>query len=337
MQQFLPTVVSAMGKAHYRIKSRVRCKAQDRYGRKGEVVELIPDGKKYRYKVKWEDGEKEIKAKRSLCTEEEFSRMKGKKMTRRPPSSSSSRGYSRDNDSSDEMESSRDSSSSSDDGSDEESDAHESKRYVEICACFDPILTLNTDDFLSFPHQRDSDSEESDYQDRSDVEEEKEDENDQLKPNGRPWTELECLNVDPALTTRFNHDARVVYNEVEGLVAHTERGPSFYFYHFFPMKAIPTMLAATNHLMKERHGVGTISKGELIKWFGVQLAMCIEPRRGGVDAYFDPMEKDGTTFTGANMAKRFQMSKRRYQKIKECLRFHTHEGEHDIGNVSSYV
>ena len=101
-----------MGKAHYKLKCKVRCKALENYGRKGEVIQLIQQGNKYKYKVLWEDGKKEIKAKRSLCREDEFKAMKGRKMTRRSQVSSSSRGYSDHDDSSDEMESNSRSSSS---------------------------------------------------------------------------------------------------------------------------------------------------------------------------------------------------------------------------------
>ena len=65
-----------MGKAHYKLKCKVRCKALENYGRKGEVIQLIQQGNKYKYKVLWEDGKKEIKAKRSLCREDEFKAMK---------------------------------------------------------------------------------------------------------------------------------------------------------------------------------------------------------------------------------------------------------------------
>ena len=181
----------------------------------------------------------------------------------------------------------------------------------------------------------DSDVEGSHDASSNDEEEGEEDENNLLKPNGRPWTELESLDIDPASDTRFKLDARILYSEEEELTALQDRGPSFYFYHFFPMKTIPKILDATNGLMKERYGYGNISKGELVKWFGIQLAMCIEPRRGGVDAYFDPMHKDGSSYTGADMAKRFEMNKARYMKIRECLRFHIHEGENSIENVST--
>ena len=88
----------------------------------------------------WEDGKKEIKAKRSLCREDEFKAMKGRKMTRRSQVSSSSRGYSDHDDSSDEMESNSRSSSSESDDNDGKSDAEESQRYVAFCVCFDPIF-----------------------------------------------------------------------------------------------------------------------------------------------------------------------------------------------------
>ena len=181
----------------------------------------------------------------------------------------------------------------------------------------------------------DSDVEGSHDASSNDEEEGEEDGNNLLKPNGRPWTELESLDMDPASDTRFKQNAQILYSEDEELTALQDRGPSFYFYHFFPMKTIPKILDATNGLMKERYGYGNISKGELVKWFGIQLAMCIEPRRGGVDAYFNPKDDDETSYTGADMAKRFEMNKARYMKIRECLRFHTHEGENSIENVST--
>ena len=69
----------------------------------------------------------------------------------------------------------------------------------------------------------------------------------------------------------------------------------------------------------------------------VRNASCYVYRasKGSVDAYFNPMNDDETSYTGADMAKRFEMNKGRYMKIRECLRFHTHEGENSIENVSS--
>ena len=122
-----------MGKAHYKLKCKVRCKALENYGMKGEVIQLIQQGNKYKFKVLWEDGKKEIRAKRSLCREDELKAMKGKKMTRRSQVSSSSREYSDHDDSSDEMESNSRSSSSESDDNDGKSDAEESHRYVAFC------------------------------------------------------------------------------------------------------------------------------------------------------------------------------------------------------------
>ena len=54
-----------MGKAHYKLKCKVRCKALENYGRKGEVIQLIQQGNKHKCKVLWEDVTNEIKTKRA--------------------------------------------------------------------------------------------------------------------------------------------------------------------------------------------------------------------------------------------------------------------------------
>lgn len=176
-----------------KLKSKIRFKALEIYGRKVDFIQLIQVGNKYKYKVLSEDGTKEIKAKRSLCREDEFKAIKGKKMTRRSQSSSSSRGYSEHDDSSDEMEG-----------------------------------------------NSSSDEEEGD-----------EDENNLLKPNGRPWTELESLDIDRASDIRFKLESQILYSEDEGLIEFHDRGPFFYFYHFFQMKTIPKIFEAANGLMNE--------------------------------------------------------------------------------------
>ena len=66
-----------------------------------------------------------------------------------------------------------------------------------------------------------------------------------------------------------------------------------------------------------------ISKPELIKFFGLRVAMAVEPRKGGLPEYwkteaaYKPMK---TVRTAANYLERFGMSRHRFQLISSCLR-----------------
>ena len=159
--------------------------------------------------------------------------------------------------------------------------------------------------------------------------------NDLLKPHGRVWEVKENLNIDPAIDNKYKTSSRIAWPPLEQLTPLDNRGPMDYFLHFFPLQVVQSMLEQTNKEMVNRGYLGNVSKGELFRWMGVQLTMCIQPQRGGIDSYWKSPEEEGTVYHGGNFSQRFKMSRKRYLKIRECLRFADPVGEHDVGEVSA--
>ena len=161
--------------------------------------------------------------------------------------------------------------------------------------------------------------------------------NDPLKPHGRVWEVKENLNIDPAVDSKYKNPSYIAWAPHEQLTLLDDRGPMDYFLHFFPLQVVQSMLEQTNKEMVNRGYVGNVSKGELFRWMGVQLTMCIEPKRGGIDSYWKSPEDKETMYQGGNFSQRCKISRKRYLEIRECLRFADPVGEHDIGEVSSCI
>ena len=161
--------------------------------------------------------------------------------------------------------------------------------------------------------------------------------NDPLKPHGRVWEVKENLNIDPAVDSKYKTPSHIAWTPLELLTPLYDRGPMHYFLHFFPLQVVQSMLEETNKEMANRRYVGNVSKGELFRWMGVQLTMCIEPKRGGIESYWKSPEDQENMYHGVNFSQRFKMSRKRYLKICECLRFTDPVGEHDVGEVSAYM
>ena len=161
--------------------------------------------------------------------------------------------------------------------------------------------------------------------------------NDPLKPHGRVWEVKENLNIDPAVDSKYKTPSHIAWAPHEQLTPLDDRGPMHYFLHFFPLQVVQSMLEQTNKEMANRRYVGNLSKGELFRWMGVQLTMCIQPQRGGIESYWKSPEDQETTYHGGNFSQRLKMSRKRYLKIRECLRFTDPVGEHNVGEVSAYM
>ena len=101
--------------------------------------------------------------------------------------------------------------------------------------------------------------------------------NDPLKPHGRVWEVKENLNIDPAVDSKYKTPSHIAWTPLEQLTPLDDRGPMHYFLHFFPLQVVQSMLEQTNKEMANRGYVGNVSKGELFRWMGVQLTMCIQP------------------------------------------------------------
>ena len=89
----------------------------------------------------------------------------------------------------------------------------------------------------------------------------------------------------------------------------------YYFYLMFPMDSIPSILEYTNiNLLAKKKA--PLTKGEMIKWLGIRLAMAVEPRRGPLPTYWKSERDVGVVSTAEG---RFGMKLSRFTNISSCL------------------
>ena len=84
------------------------------------------------------------------------------------------------------------------------------------------------------------------------------------------------------------------------------------------MIGMETALRLINECMDTK-GKQHVSKGELIKWLGLQVATAAEPRRGSITVYWKNCSEEGTVFNPADYGTRFHMSCHRFQDITSAL------------------
>ena len=112
------------------------------------------------------------------------------------------------------------------------------------------------------------------------------------RPHGRPWVDQETLLVDPAATDKFKGKTRLLLSGALKDKRVQDRTPLDYFLLLFPENLVWKTLEATNEAMQEkaqmrRNGstYAELTQGELLKWFGIELAMAVQPVSGGINIY----------------------------------------------------
>ena len=117
-----------------------------------------------------------------------------------------------------------------------------------------------------------------------------------------------------------------------------------YFFHFFPVQVMTDILTHTNQAMAalQRPSAYPLEKAELLRWFGIQLAMAVEPKRGGIDAYFEKQVNWDTVHTAGNYEDRFKMNQCRFQSIKDSMCFCTgsnmlHVDEVELNQIPPFL
>eukprot|EP00731_Ephydatia_muelleri_P037631 Em0523g6a len=132
--------------------------------------------------------------------------------------------------------------------------------------------------------------------------------------HGREWVEIDHLSVDPAVNAYTGITELIWGNTLEGV----EKRMEYYFYLMFPMDSIPSILEYTNiNLLTKKKA--PLTKGEIIKWLGIRLAMAVEPRRGPLPTYWKSESDVGVVSTAANYEGRFGMKLSRFTDISSCL------------------
>jgi hypothetical protein len=94
---------------------------------------------------------------------------------------------------------------------------------------------------------------------------------------------------------------------------------------FFPEKCVETILNFTNqNINSDLHKTGDIlNRGELLRYFGIRLAMAIDPCGGPIDDFWKiPSEEHEETIRQCrNYGQRFFMSKNRFKCIERNLQY----------------
>ena len=85
------------------------------------------------------------------------------------------------------------------------------------------------------------------------------------------------------------------------------------------MREFNDILGHTNAILAEEKK-SPVSKGELLKFLGLRLAMAADSKRGGVPTYFQQTQEEGTIYTPPDYGNRFHMSRHRFQDISSSLR-----------------
>ncbi|OWY90602.1 hypothetical protein PHMEG_00041199 [Phytophthora megakarya] len=86
------------------------------------------------------------------------------------------------------------------------------------------------------------------------------------------------------------------------------------------MQIVEATLQYTNEsLSTRRHR--TIKAGDWFKWFGLRLAMALEPSPGPVRVYWETEARDGFMGTPPCFGQRFGMSRQCFEQIMNCMSF----------------
>ena len=130
------------------------------------------------------------------------------------------------------------------------------------------------------------------------------------------YWKLSWLSVDPAVNAYTGITELKWGTTLEGV--ENSKRMEYYFYLMFPMDSIPSILEYTNiNLLTKKKA--PLTKGEIIKWLGIRLAMAVEPRRGPLPTYWKSESDVGVVSTAANYEGRFGMKLSRFTDISSCL------------------
>jgi hypothetical protein len=140
-----------------------------------------------------------------------------------------------------------------------------------------------------------------------------------LNPHGRRWEELENVLIDPSAGKVYNQDAYIRWGALAQMENKTEMD---YFNLFYPFDSLEDTIKHTNTNLASK-GYSEITKGELLRYFGIRLAMCVQPVRGPISTYWnETIDPNGVELPMA-YGKRFKMARHRFENITSCLSFNT--------------
>jgi len=86
----------------------------------------------------------------------------------------------------------------------------------------------------------------------------------------------------------------------------------------FPCDVLPDLIKFTNENLT-KNGGAISTKGELIRWLGIRLAMAVQSRRGDTADYWQKTQQPGYVSVPPNFGKLTNMSRHRFQLLTSCL------------------
>ena len=142
-----------------------------------------------------------------------------------------------------------------------------------------------------------------------------------LQPHGQLYQDLGEVTIDPSANSRYLLGFRLnwgtlVINAYEFIKAIS------YFFLLFPMIFLTNNIIpnTNNNLRDARKAVTT--KAEMLRFFGITLAMSLDPTRGGVVSYWDDnIDLTETIYQHKSYGVRFKMTRHRFQELRRHLSF----------------
>ena len=142
-----------------------------------------------------------------------------------------------------------------------------------------------------------------------------------LWPHGRKWEEIAGTIIDERMHGRHLPLSRIVWTQTEELKRPQDRKPVDYFYKFFPSNLVTLTMDMTSARLANRRIRSNVTKGEMFKWLGIRLGMALEPRKGGIQAYWSKTDDEGKFSRGSNFEERTSMTFNRFKDIADNLAF----------------
>ena len=142
-----------------------------------------------------------------------------------------------------------------------------------------------------------------------------------LQPHGQLYEDLGEITIDPSVNTRYILPFRLNWGTLVINVYDFIKAIS-YFLLLFPMTfLINNVIPNTNNNLRDARKPVT-SKAEMLRFFGITLAMSLDPTRGGISAYWDEnIDLTGTIYQRKTYGDRFKMTRHRFQDLRRYLSF----------------
>lgn len=134
------------------------------------------------------------------------------------------------------------------------------------------------------------------------------------------WREVENVVVDPSVSN-FYQQSRLKWTKVYSSVVPVGiKSMLDYFKLIFPWNELNHIVLCTNEFITSNGRGREITKGELLKYFGIRLAMSLDRNIGGVESCFREKDQLHSIFRAPDFGNRFLMSLNRFSVIDSCCR-----------------